>query len=365
LAKPVAPRAWTLAAATLVALGLASLVARADAGAPESFRLVWVRGERTESCEDGPAMARSVSARLGRDVFTPSASRSIEGVIQHEGQHWEAHVYVRDERGKLVGSRDILNDGPDCASLDAAVTLAIALTIDPEAALRPPPPSAAPMTVTAPAPVPTASTPVPVATNVCPPAPPPPPPPPCPLERPCPTTPGPLPSRSESIVLTLRGLVAGGLLPGASPGMGLAVDLPVYRALHGTAGMFLLPETQDSTARFAFGLTAGWLGPCVEPVRGWRGALSACAKLELGAIHSVVLSKLLVPTEPGDRFWAGGSASLEGRLRLVGPLVAEAGAELFLPIPRQQFSILGQANAVFTESAPAGAGFVGLGVTIP
>jgi hypothetical protein len=168
------------------------------------------------------------------------------------------------------------------------------------------------------------------------------------------------------VAVTLRGLVAGGLLPGASPGMSLAVDLPVYRALHGSTGVLFLPEATESTERFAFGLTAAWLGPCLEPVRGGRGALSACAKLSLGAIHSVVLSTILVPTEPGDRFWASGSLSLEGRLRLVGPLVAEAGAELFVPIPRQAFSIHGQeANPVFQETAAAGAGFVGLGVTIP
>jgi hypothetical protein len=363
--KLAVPRAWTLAAAPVVALGLASFIARADSGASGSFRLVWVRGERTESCDDGPVIERRVSARLGRDVFAPSAPRSIEGVIQHEGQHWEAHVYVRDEKGKLVGSRDILNDGPDCASLDAAVTLAIALTIDPEAAMRPPASSVAPATVAAPAPIPSASTPAPVETNVCPE--PPPPPRPCPLEQPCPAvpSPSPAPNGSESVALTLRGVVAGGLLPGASPGVSLAVDLPVYRALHGTTGVLFLPETKSSDDRFAFGLTAAWLGPCAELVRGRRGALLACAKLELGAIHSVVYE--LVPTpEAGERFWASGSFSLEGRLRLVGPLVAEAGAELFIPIPRQRFSIVGQeANPVFTESAVGGAGFVGLGVTIP
>jgi hypothetical protein len=344
------------------ALGMVGLVAnasRADTAAPESFRLVWVRGERTESCEDGSAIARRVSARLGREVFTESAPRSIEGVIQHEGEHWAAHVYVRDEKGKLTGSREIVNAGPDCASLDAAVALAIALAIDPEAALRPPS-----STVPAPAPA-LALASAPASALVCPPPPPlPKPPPPCPLEKACPELPSPTPSRgTESIALTFRGLVAAGLLPGASPGIALSADVPTYRALHGSAGVLFLPERKDPTGGFGFGLTAAWLGPCVEPLRGSRGALAACAKLSLGAIHSLVYK--LVPTAPGDVFWAGGSLLLEGRLRIVGPLVAEAGAELFFPITQEAFSIQGQPTNVFQENTAAGLGFVGLGVSVP
>jgi hypothetical protein len=352
--KLAARRAWILAAGALEMVGLFARVARADAAVPESFRLVWIRGERTESCADGSAIARRVSARLGREVFTESATRSIEGVIQHEGQHWEAHIYARDEKGKLIGSRDILNDGQDCASLDAAVTLAIALTIDPEAALRPAP-------ALAPAP---ASASASALAPVCPP--PPLPAPPCPLSQPCPPQPTAASPRNDPITLTARALLAGGVLPGASPGMALAADVPAYRALHGTAGVLFLPETKDSTGNFAFGLTAAWLGPCVAPVRGVRGALSACSKVSLGAIHSVVYESGLDPTKlAGDRFWAGGSFSLEGRLRLVGPLVAEAGAELVFPITQQKFSVQGQAKPAYDESAVAGIGFLGLGVSIP
>jgi len=145
--------------------------------------------------------------------------------------------------------------------------------------------------------------------------------------------------------------------------MALAADVPAYRALHGSAGVIFLPEQKLAGGGFGFGLTAAWLGPCLEPVRGSRGALGACAKLSFGAIHSVVYT--LVPTAPGDVFWAGGSFSLEGRLRLVGPLVAEAGAELLLPITQQAFSIKGQTSSVFQQTAVAGLGFVGLGVSLP
>jgi hypothetical protein len=364
-------RLWRVAAPAILAVSLAPRAAHGDAS-PDSYRLVWVRGERTESCEDAPSIARRVSSRLGREVFTSTAPRSIEGVIQHEGAHWEAHLYVRDDKGALAGSRIIDHDGPDCGSLDSAVVLAIALTIDPEAAIRPESSTAAgtvsPPPLTPDLVPPKAAVPPPAEGRVCPPAPPPPPPPPCPTQQPCPPAPfgAGAPPHVESVAVTLRALFSGGLLPGVTPGVSLAVDLPVYRALHATSGVFFLPEESTSSGQFAFGLTAAWIGPCLLPLRRPRASLAACAKLDLGAIHSVV--KKLIPLEPGDRLWAGGSLSVEGRLRVLGPLVAEAGGELVLPIPEQQFSIQsqqGSSSSLYSESPVAGVGFLALGVSIP
>jgi len=167
------------------------------------------------------------------------------------------------------------------------------------------------------------------------------------------------------MAVTVRGVLTGGLLPGPSPGIALAANVPAYGAVHGSAGVLFLPEQKDPTGDFAFGLTFAWIGPCFEPLRGSRGALSACAKLDLGAIHSVVYK--LDPTAPGDRFWAAGSLSAEGRLRLVGPLVAEAGLELLVPITQEGFSIQeGKKTAsIYQEWAAGLAGFLGLGVSIP
>ncbi|MGA7120005.1 MAG: hypothetical protein WBY94_07910, partial [Polyangiaceae bacterium] len=101
------------------------------------MRLVWVLGERTQGCADRATIARRVVARLGREVFSESAPRSVEGVVQHEGDRWDAHLYVRDGDGSLFGSRYLSSTAPDCSALDAAVTLAIALAIDPDAVARP------------------------------------------------------------------------------------------------------------------------------------------------------------------------------------------------------------------------------------
>jgi hypothetical protein len=338
----------------------------AETSSGERVRFVWVRGERTESCEDRAAMARRVSARLGREVFSESAGRSIEGFVQREGEHWEAHLYVRDSEGTLAGSRLLASEGPDCSALNAAVTLAIALAIDPDTALRPAPPSP-PAQVLAPPSAPEERPTNPRAPEPFPPM--------------TPTVSPGLPPReparfqqttalrsSETGLIMPRALVAFGLLPAASVGVALAADVPVVRAVRATAGLFYLPEVRTQARDFGFGLTAGWLGACVEPWHGpWRGeplvALSFCGGFLVGAIHSVVYA--LVPTEPGDRMWSGASLSAQARIRLIGPLVAELGAELVAPLIRHQFIVQGQQGSVFQEQSVAGLGFAGIGASIP
>jgi hypothetical protein len=340
--------AWALAST-----GMHSVAARADTAAEESVRLVWIRGPGSETCLASDALAERVSLRLGWQAFSDAARRRIEGFVQREGDRWVARIYARDSDGKLIGSRDLTSDAVDCAGLDAAVTLAIALVIDTwaGAALRPPPASVD----TAPAPPP-----APVAVSTAPP----PAPPPCPVTKPCPAlaTRDATRPRGESTI-TGRGVLAFGLLPVAAPGFAVAADLPAYRALHGTAGAVFLPEVRTRTGDFGFGLTAASAGACAVPWQGSRAALSFCGDLLLGAIHAVVYD--LVPTEPGDRFWAGLAATTKLRVRLVGPLAAELGAELVVPLARQPFLVVRETGTVFQESAVAAMGFVGAGVSIP
>jgi hypothetical protein len=342
------------------ALTLAASGAEADEG---PFRLVWVRGARTESCSDGATIASGVSARLGRNAFSPSAPRSIEGFIQHEGGGWTAHIYVRDDSGKIAGSRDLSSEAPDCAPLEAAVTLAIALAIDPDAALRPA--VSIPLVPSVPA-QPPSSPPVPPVIlpapreAVCPRA----------IERPCISSspsqnPKSAPLEHEAAAATLRGALAGGLLPAPSPGVALAADIPIYEAFRGSAGMIFLPEVHTTKGPYSFGLTAAWLGACAAWQSGRLGVLG-CGKVLVGAIHSVVYaSAQLEPTAPGDQPWVGAALSPAVHFRLIGPLLAEIGGDLVLPITRQKFTVGGQPGDVYNESPFAGVGFVGLGMSIP
>jgi hypothetical protein len=338
-------------------------------------RLVWVLGERTQGCADRATIARRVVARLGREVFSDSAPRSVEGVVQHEGDRWDAHLYVREADGSLFGSRYLSSTAtPDCSALDAAVTLAIALAIDPEAAARPVPVSTA--ATTAPIAMPEAPTtpagPTPSPSVLAPPAP--------PAQsaatastrtalataetRPSAPAPHPSPatSRSGSLAATGRALVAVGLLPGAAPGAALSVEGPVDRRLQATAGVVYLPETRTSGRDFGFGLTAGWLGACAQPWADDRVAIAFCGTILVGGIHSVVYT--LEPTNPGEIFWASASASFTARFRIAGPFVVELGGEGLVPFTAYRFDVRGQTSP-FQEGSVAGFGFVGMGVSIP
>ncbi|HXN33107.1 MAG TPA: hypothetical protein VN894_14650, partial [Polyangiaceae bacterium] len=267
-------------AALLVFIALAAAGRRANADAASQVRLVWVRGERTQGCDDRATIARRVVERLGRDVFSESAPRSIEGVIQHEGERWDAHLYVREADGSLFGSRYLTSTAPDCGALDAAVTLAIALAIDPDAALRPAPASSPAAAMPGPAAPPPTQAPPLTPTS--------------PVSR-LPETPStaprlaapvspkaPEPSRGGSLSATARVLVAAGILPGAAAGAALSADGPAGSRFQGTAGLLYFPEARNAAGDFAFGLTAGWLGVCAEPWAAGRLAVAICGKILLG-----------------------------------------------------------------------------------
>ncbi len=353
LAYARGPVTWRLRsfAASIWAVALSAAfpgVARADPGVPEPVRPVWIRGPGAERCVDDATLADRVSARLGRPSFSETASRRIEGLVQRDADRWVAHLYARDADGKLTGARNLTSDGVDCAGLDAAVMLAIALVIDPEAALRPPA----------------------AATTPAPPPPPPPPPdfppPPlaCPVATPCPPVPPPAPAViRDPFTITGRAVLAGGLLPTTAGGVAIAVDLPAYRALHITTGAMFLPEVRTSTGDFGFGITAPWIGACAVPWRGSRLGVSFCEDILLGAIHAVDYA--LVPTTPGDRFWGGTATEVDLRARLIGPLALEIGGQLLFPLTRQEFTVQGQTGTVFQEWVATGIGFIGVGASIP
>jgi hypothetical protein len=296
-------------------------------------------------------MARRVSARLGKNVFSDSAPTSIEGVIEHVEQGWRAHVYMRGADGRLAGVRHLSSEGTDCAALDAAATLVIALAIDPEAALRPPSEGNVRSPDAAPAPTDIRSaTPPPPAADA---------PAPAKVLAGAPVDGGQRPYGAE---LTGRALMGAGLLPQASAGLGLSAEMAIARPLYASVGAAYWPEVRTPAGDVAFGITAGWAGGCVR-ADGARTGASLCGKLLLGAIHSVVFT--LEPTEPGDRLWAGAALSAQARLRLLGRLIAELGVEGIVPVTRDPFLVQGRSAPVFQQAPIAGVAFAGLGLSIP
>jgi hypothetical protein len=302
-----------------------------DAG---RFRFAWVRDESAEHCPDGPAIAREVARRLGRDPFAAADAPSIEASVRRDGPRWTARLVVRDATDASLGVREFTSDAADCAPIAAAITLGVALSIDPAAALRPPPP-----------PTPPTPAPTPPAPRVV---------------RP-PETPW-----SRRAGVSLRALGAVGLLPSVAPGVALAAEGPIAGRLRWSVGLLYLPDSGLVTSRgsFAFGLVAAQLAPCLDLWRVPRASLTGCVGVELGALRSVVLRG--DPSTVGERPWAAAFAGVRLRARLLGPLAGELGVEAVAPLVRDRFFEGGPTReTAFQQGVLAGVAFAGLGIQFP
>jgi hypothetical protein len=332
-------------AATAALLGTTLAAASAHAQ-PEPVRLAWIRGKGADACSSPQQIADQVAARLGTSPFAANAARSIDAYVTRSESGWRAEIYVRGRDGALAGSRELTSEAPDCAPIESASVLAIALAIDPDAGLRPPP-------APAPAPPPAAARtplPAPLPARV------PPSPPPAPLHR------SPAAGLGSSSV-ALRAGAGVGLLPRPAAGLSLAAHVAIARSAQLTGEVLWMPEVRAADARFAFGLTALALGACVDVVRREQADLAACGSLWGGALHAVVYS--LKPTEPGDRAWAGAAASPRLRIRVASGLYIEAGMHVLVPIIRQPFTVTGWKDPVFQQAPVTLLPFAGLGATFP
>lgn len=332
------------AACGLLAFALAwPHVAQAE---PERVRLSLVRAEGAEACFEAAELGARVTARLGRDPFATDAARSIEAVMTRDAKGFAAHIFVRTRGASTGGGRDLSSEAADCHALEDAVTLAVALAIDPEAALHPPPPPAPPIQ---PPPVqaPLPACPV-VPERVCPPP------------R-APETPAPRePDRAQ---VTTRLVLAFGPLP--SPAPGIEVSAVAHLALEGrlsaTASALWLPEQRTSDRRVGFGLGALSLGACVDPARVDSAWLTLCGGLLAGSVHAVPYA--FDPTNPGERPFVGARVGARGALRILGPLFVEAGLDAAAPFSHYEFTVR-NIGVVFEQTPVFALASLGLGLSL-
>ena len=102
------------------------------------FSLSWVRMPGAEDCVSAKQLSRDVESRLRRPALgAPSETDvAIEGFIEKtDAGTFHAVVTIGDSRGKLLGKREL--EGAVCRDMDAALALAVALMIDPDAAFAP------------------------------------------------------------------------------------------------------------------------------------------------------------------------------------------------------------------------------------
>jgi hypothetical protein len=324
--------------------------ARAET-APTSYSLSWVRAEGAEECPAAQALANDVERRLGRKVFDPAAARSFEVQVSRVAGQYRSDVFVRDESGRAIGQRTLQSDEPGCQALFGATALAIALVIDPEAASRQPAATAAFEAPPPLPPAPPAPPPAPVTMVAPPPAPPAPPPPPPP---------------AISVTGSLRGQVAGGLVPEASPGVGLAFSArPSARWGFAASAWYTAPQTaRRGVGDFEVGLTRGTVALTFDAVSSDQMRLILAVGPSLGAFHLAIREPVPV-TDPGDFWFVSAELAAGVQLAVSERVFLDLGVSSLIPLLRQQFSVREQNEPIWEQPVVAGTAHAGLGLRFP
>lgn len=311
------------------------------AGASErTSALAWVRLPGAEQCIGSVELARAVETRLGRAVFvpTPRAERIVEASIAPSGSGFGALLSVADQRGRILGQRELSTTSTDCRSLDRALVLVLALLIDAEA-IPPAPPR--PLTPAPP------SEPGPVASGVNP------------------------PRGAPALVFAadVVGAFVLGRLPGAAPGAMISVELGGASGLRArlSGELFLGNAATDRGAKTRFILAGGLAGV------GWVAPLGR--GFDLSGFLSAELADLIA--EPIDLLSPVNAEAMFLALELSGglsyqpaaiPLRFRAGLALGVPLLRGSFTYLdatGRDRALFQPEPIIGRMEVGLGVQLP
>jgi hypothetical protein len=149
-ARPLATCSpFRLALARVAAVGVIVLSTRSGRAA-DTARLVFLRGQNTETCPDEQALRDSVAARLGYDPFNPWAPNTLFMELERDGNGFVARIKLVTRENLVRGART-LRATSSCADLVPTLGLTISLAIDPmgEARSHPPeglPPSERPVT---------------------------------------------------------------------------------------------------------------------------------------------------------------------------------------------------------------------------
>jgi hypothetical protein len=312
-----------LRAVVLLAGVTATTYARAAEQGAEPAALNWVRAPGAGSCPGPGEVARAVEERLRRPALVPPgrAELSVEALVAPLDAGGFGVTITLNREIEGVGQRVLTDPDPDCRKVTNAAALAIALMIDPEAALH----------TTAPA-APAAATPLT--------------PPPAARVEKSPTSSDVTPQgkpRPWQGELELAGAIATGLFPRLAPGVFargrvLVPTLPVALELHG--GYFPEQEIEAKPGKGGrFELVVAGASACSLPGRTSRITASACAGAELGSIAGQGYGFM---DTPQFRTWV---FSLAARARLWfrprSGLAIVTGPGLAVPIRRDRFETYG------------------------
>lgn len=318
------------------AVSVAALAFPGQAQSARAVHLSWVRAPEALECGDAGQVQADVVRRLGKSPFSEPSKVFVEATVSKPDGVFVAQLEMRDEAGTSLGSRRVASEAPTCASLVAAAGLAIALMIDPDAALAPP---------SAPAPVPPSLPLAPPRIIAAPP------------EVPTP--------RAPQLTFGVGALVAARLLPQAAVGVRLGADQRLASRLHAELSLSFLPQVRQELrgVDVGFGLTYGSLGLCYEPLAAARVTLAACGFGQVGAMSVNAYDPARSRT--GQLLWSTAGLGLRAGWAVAEPLVLRVGVEGTTPIQRREYAVARVSEpAVVVFRDPALAATLHLGLAL-
>jgi len=155
--------------------------------------------------------------------------------------------------------------------------------------------------------------------------------------------------------------VTRGLLPHVAPGPSLAGRLQIRAPISIGAGLLWLPDGSTPDQAFSFGMTAGFMGPCLDALRGERAGISLCWNLLAGEIHAVVADTR--QADPATAAWFGTSGSVLATWRFADPVTAELGLEAIAPLGPYELHAKTCDITVFRQTALAAGASIGVGMS--
>jgi hypothetical protein len=340
---------------------------RAVAGEPaaRTSSLGWIRLAGAETCAGPRAVAEAVEKRLGRPVFAAPghADVDVEGQIERAGPSggWRATITLSDEHGAVLGTRELTSDAADCRALDAPIALALALMIDPDAALdlppAPPPPVPPPPSPPAPSP-PAPSPPAPS--------------PPSPLAAaprcdPAPPAPA-APPRTWRAGMQVGFAGSLGMLPYPEPGATLRLHVvpPRGPAFEIGASVWLESRVDPGGPGATFDLAYGSLSVCPLALTIASTGFFACAGAHIGSLRAQGVD--FDSSHQHEQLVFDVTAEALVRRTLFDPIFAAGGLGFVVPVVRDRFYAIdaaGTAHELFRASPVAGTAELGLGIAFP
>ena len=344
---------WT--AAVLCLSGAANAQGEPKKGTA-TYALSFVRGAGAEGCPSRQELEREVSTRLGHSPFESASSRSIEILTERTPEGFRSVVSVLDQDGKLLGRRVLVGEEPSCAPIFSATALAVALLIDPEAALSRD--SRANEAVgrfdTDEAPAPRA---------VEPPALPPPPSPPPAPSPPIVAPPPPVPAARDdlTVVVGVDAVAAVGLVPETSPGVGIGFHARPARPWGFSLDALYVSKGAAESQGRAVDVSVTTFGAALtlSAVETASVGILADAGLSAGVLHASVRQGQALGI--GDHPFLAVELGLRAEVKVADGLVLAARMGGIVPLVRRDLSVEDTEESIWQQPAIAGMGSLGAG----